>query len=60
MVDTQPEQSFGDDLRQKQQVHEERLQTIESMPNLSDEVRAQLKEAEETRFERELFGISNS
>lgn len=46
---------FATELQRKQQVHEERLHAIDSMPNLNDDVREQLREEEQIRFQSELF-----
>lgn len=43
-------------LMQFQRSHEQRMDIIRSLPNLSEDVRAQLLEAEEQRFQTQLFG----
>lgn len=47
-------------LTQVQRAHDQRMEVIRALTNLTDDVRAQLIEAEERRFQEQLFGRSNT
>ncbi|MCA9000218.1 MAG: hypothetical protein KDA80_24685 [Planctomycetaceae bacterium] len=49
-------QEFQNRLTQAQQEHDRRMQVIRSLSTLSEDVRQQLLEAEEQRFQQALFG----
>lgn len=47
--------AFQQHLTQAQREHEQRVQVIRGLPNLADDVREQLLEAEDQRFQAQLF-----
>lgn len=50
-----PAGQFAAQLRRQQQEHDQRMSTLRSL-NVSDDIREQLLEAEERRFQQQLFG----